>query len=594
MRSIFNRVYFFNLDNLENFNNERKRNQRLLLIILFFVFAVPVIIINDLILAITGSQPYTFEKYPVLIFWFICLFALYLSKTGRQKISKFIIIFIPLVFITSYALTGYIIGEHFLWQPIVVLGISIIPYLVLDVHKEKGWIFFSFIIFLSYTIFHDDIMLAGSPKAYGMAFDKLNTTPFIYYAVRIIILLFLSSIIFYSVRLNDRQQEINEEINSSLRKASHDLELVNAELQAQRNAINNSASLLIADEQQRIVSVNNNFLKVSCFSRDELSGTTIAELMSSYYEPSFYNSIMETLENDEVWRGELKLKLNGQEGYFWMKTAISNIYNSNQKRHGLLALMINITPLKNHEERLERLNHEKDRILYAVAHDLKNPLLNFKALLDLIKSGAISKNEEEEVFRLMTRDCDHSTNLIAELLEIGRLEDDNFVLTKTPTLLNEFLIKTLDHFDKSVLRKQVKFVNTLDDQVGYVPLNENEFVRVILNLLSNAVKFTPMGGEIRVTTKVLEDNKVAIEISDNGVGISQELLPIIFDKFSKAARTGVQGEKSTGLGMWIVKHIVKLHGGEISVSSEVNRGTTFTIILPKYGEDRHQSPSVNS
>jgi PAS domain S-box-containing protein len=581
MRSIFKRVYFFNLDNLENFNNERKRNQRLLLINLFFVITVPVIIINDLILAITGRQAYTFEKYPVLIFWCICFFSLYLTKTGRQHISKFIILSAPLIFITSYALTGYIIGEHFLWQPIVVLGMSIIPYLVLDVQKEKGWVLLSFLIFLAYTIFHDKIMLSAALESYARAFDKLNTTPFIYYAVRIIILLFLSSIIYYSVRINDRQQLLNEEINNSLRKASHDLELVNAELQAQRNAINNSASLLIADEKQRIVSLNNNFLKVSGYAREELLGTSLAELLTTYYEPSFYNSIMETLASDEVWRGELKLREKGQEDYFWMKTAISNIYNSDQKRHGLLAIMINITPLKNHEERLERLNHEKDRILYAVAHDLKNPLLNFKALLSLIKSGAISKEEEEHVFGLMTKDCEHSTNLIGELLDIGRLEDEHFVLMKTPTLLNEFLKKTLEHFDKSVIKKQVKFITLLDDQVDLVSLNENEFVRVVLNLLSNAVKFTPAGGEIRLITKALDDEKVSVEISDNGVGISPDLLPIIFDKFSKAARAGVQGEKSTGLGMWIVKHIVKLHGGEISVSSVVNQGTTFTIILPK-------------
>jgi signal transduction histidine kinase len=90
-----------------------------------------------------------------------------------------------------------------------------------------------------------------------------------------------------------------------------------------------------------------------------------------------------------------------------------------------------------------------------------------------------------------------------------------------------------------------------------------------------------MGGEIKVTTKTLPEDKVSIEISDTGVGISPNLLPINFAKFSKAARVGVQGEKSTGLGMWIVKHIVKLHGGEISVSSKENEGTTFTIVLPR-------------
>ena len=581
MKSIFKRIYFFNLGHLQNFSNERKRNQRLLLIILFFVFAVPVIIINDLFLAITGNQPYTFEKYPVLIFWLICLFALYLTKTGRQGISKIIIIFVPLVFITTYALTGYIIGEHFLWQPIVVLGISIIPYLVLDVQKEKAMVLLSFLTFLAYTILHDSIMMSGSPESFIAAFNRLNTTPFIYNAVRVLFLIFLSFIIFYSVRLNDKQQLLNEDVNRSLRKASHALEVVNAELQAQRNAINNSASLLIADEKKCIVSVNDIFLKVSGYTREDLMGMPLVDLLVSNYEPSFYNSIIETLESDEVWRGELKLKKTGEEDYFWMKTAISNIYKTDQQRHGLLAMMINITPLKNHEERLERLNHEKDRILYAVAHDLKNPLINFKTLLELIKSGVISKSEEEQVFRLMSRDCDHSTNLIAELLEIGRLEDENFVLKKSPTPLNKFLEKSLEHFDQAVLNKQVRFITSFDENVGDVPLNENEFFRVVLNLLSNAIKFTSLGGEVKLTTRALADNQVSIRISDNGVGISQELLPIIFDKFSKAARAGVQGEKSTGLGMWIVKHIVKLHGGEISVDSVVNQGTDFTILLPK-------------
>jgi two-component system sensor histidine kinase VicK len=99
--------------------------------------------------------------------------------------------------------------------------------------------------------------------------------------------------------------------------------------------------------------------------------------------------------------------------------------------------------------------------------------------------------------------------------------------------------------------------------------------------MSNAFKFTSDGGEVNVSTRNLEKDKVSIEIADTGVGISQELLPIIFDKFSKAGRKGINGEKSTGLGMWIAKHIVKLHEGKISVTSKEYEGTTFTIHLPK-------------
>jgi two-component system sensor histidine kinase VicK len=581
MRSAFKRIYFFNLSQLPKYSNSQKRIQRLKLINFFFVFAIPVIIINDIILAITGEQAYTFEKYPVLIFWIICLFALSLTMNGRHAVSRLIIIFVPLLFVTSYSLTGYIIGEHFLWQPVVVLGISIVPYLVLDVNKDRKLLLFSFLTFLIYIIFHDDIMIYGAlDYSIVPVFDRLNTTPFIYNAVRIIIFLFLSLIIYYSVRMNDHQQVLNEEVNASLQKTSSHLEKVNAELQAHRDAINNSASLLITDEQGQIVFVNNNFLKVSNFAREGLIGKKMSELLIPFYDASFYRSITDTLGEGEVWRGELKLQLK-EADYFWMETAISNIYDPDRKQDGFLAIMFNITKLKDDEERLERLNLEKDRILYAVAHDLKNPLLNFKALLGLIKNGMVSKSEEEEVFRLMMKDCDHSTNLIAELLEIGRLEDDNFVLRKELIDLHEFFERSFEQFEQAATKKRIRFTKLFDEGVQWVNINEREFVRVAYNLISNAVKFTPMGGEIKVTTKTLPEDKVSIEISDTGVGISPNLLPIIFDKFSKAARVGVQGEKSTGLGMWIVKHIVKLHGGEISVSSKENEGTTFTIVLPR-------------
>jgi two-component system sensor histidine kinase VicK len=147
--------------------------------------------------------------------------------------------------------------------------------------------------------------------------------------------------------------------------------------------------------------------------------------------------------------------------------------------------------------------------------------------------------------------------------------------------LHEFLEKSLEQFEQKAVKNSIRFTKAFDKNIKSIDINENEFVRVIYNLISNAIKFTPAGGEIKITTKILNDDNLSIEISDTGVGISQELIPIIFDKFSKAARAGVGGEKSTGLGMWIVKHIVELHGGEISVSSREKAGTTFAIILPR-------------
>ena len=579
MKSIFKKLYFFNFDLLPKYSNDQKRIQRLLLINYFFVFAVPVIIANDLVLALTGDQAYTIEKYPVLIFWMICLFALYLTKKKSFFASKLITTFASIGFISSYALTGYIIGEHFLWQPIMLMGISIIPFLIFDFNKEKGWLILAFIICLVYIIFHNNIMLFGSDENFARVFNRLNTTPFIYTTVKILIFLFVTFIVYYSIRLNDHQQVINEQISKSLAQTGEYLGNVNSELQAHRNAINNSASLLIANDQQSIESVNDIFLVDSGYSQEDLSGKPLFDILLAYYDKSQYETILQKLWSQNTWRGDLKLKQKNGD-HFWMQTAISTIYNQEKEHKGFLVIMFNITDLKKHEERLEKLNHEKDRILYAVAHDLKKPLMNFKALVDLIQAGHIKQEEQEGIFKLMSKDCDHSTNLITELLEIGRLEDENYVLTKTKVDLAVFVKKSIERFEQEATSKKIKLISSFDKSITSADINENEFVRVIYNLMTNSIKFTPVGGEISVKTKAMDDNSISIIISDTGIGISKDLLPVIFDKFSKAGRVGINGEKSTGLGMWIVKHIIRLHGGNISVKSQEMKGTTFTILLP--------------
>ncbi len=573
-------LFFFNPEKLPVLSNHERRLWRLKMVNYFFVFSLPVFVINDLVQAARGIEPYTFENYPVLFFWLVNLLAFWLTKKRRYTISRLIVIFSPLAFMSTYAMTGYIIGEHFLWQPIVLIGLSIIPFLVLDLRKERFWVIVSFLLFLIYLIFHDKIMLSGVEGDYDKVFLKLNTTPFVYDAVRIVIFLFLTSLIYMSIRSNEHQQEINEEIQRSLQQTTYRLEKLNAELEAQRNAINKSASLIITDRAHRIVSANDNFLSTTGYTLDELSGKIATELISKSNDQAFFNEMEETINSGEVWRGEIKIDRK-DNGHVWMSTAISTINYPDSDKKGYLIIMFDITQLKDDEERLEKLNFEKDRILYAVAHDLKNPLLNFRALLGILNSGTVKdEKEEQEIYKLMSKDCEHSTNLISELLDIGRLEDENYVLEKKPVNFKAFLEQSLEPFEKAVHKKHLRLTKILDAQIREVPLNQQEFQRVISNLFSNAIKFTPAGGEITIAAGLLDDGRIVIKISDTGIGISGDLLPIIFDKFSKARRKGIEGEKSTGLGMWIVKHIVKLHGGEISVESVENEGTTFTIILP--------------
>jgi signal transduction histidine kinase len=113
----------------------------------------------------------------------------------------------------------------------------------------------------------------------------------------------------------------------------------------------------------------------------------------------------------------------------------------------------------------------------------------------------------------------------------------------------------------------------------YGNLNKERFHRIMTNLLSNAVKFTPTHGTISI--KVREGKKdLHVEVTDEGIGIPEKIRPLLFDRFSKARRKGLKGEKSTGLGLSICRQLVEQHGGSINVDSEEQKGTTFHIRLP--------------
>lgn len=129
-------------------------------------------------------------------------------------------------------------------------------------------------------------------------------------------------------------------------------------------------------------------------------------------------------------------------------------------------------------------------------------------------------------------------------------------------------------------KKDIQICFDYSQHPVYIALDTSKFSRAISNLLTNAIKFTPKGGKVLVSL-VEQDDKVLLEINDNGIGIAEKLQDQIFDKFTKAARKGTEQETSTGLGLYIVKEIVALHEGKIWVESQENHGSSFFIELIK-------------
>jgi two-component system sensor histidine kinase VicK len=218
----------------------------------------------------------------------------------------------------------------------------------------------------------------------------------------------------------------------------------------------------------------------------------------------------------------------------------------------------------------------KNQVLGMVAHDLRNPLAAVESTAMLMEMEEVD-DETRENINIIKASCVKARGIILELLEAARNDNQNTIET-TQVDLNLFIRKIIDSWK---IHNETR--NTITFNSSYIPLNvelnKEKFHRVMDNLISNALKFSKKNDIIEI--RLDKENKMAIiEVKDHGLGIPKDMMPHLFDRFSKAGRTGLHGEESTGLGLSIVKQIVERHKGKIEAVSVENQGSTFTIKLP--------------
>ena len=229
---------------------------------------------------------------------------------------------------------------------------------------------------------------------------------------------------------------------------------------------------------------------------------------------------------------------------------------------------------KNNE--IENAASFKNQVLGMVAHDLRNPLAVVESTAMLMEMDKVDTEMRENI-EIIKEACVKARGIILDLLEAAKNDDQNLVET-TQVDLNLLVRKIIDSWKiHHETRNTITFNSTCIPL--YVDINKERFHRVMDNLISNALKFSKENDKIEIQLDK-ENNMATIEVKDHGLGIPKDMLPHLFDRFSKAGRTGIRGEQSTGLGLSIVKQIIERHQGKIEVHSIESQGSTFTIYLP--------------
>jgi len=242
-------------------------------------------------------------------------------------------------------------------------------------------------------------------------------------------------------------------------------------------------------------------------------------------------------------------------------------------------LQTNLNKLESSRDEVEELQKQKDELFAVVIHDIKNPASLIKSLVELLTSYDLTATEQQEIIKDIAQTTSKIVTLSQEVTKILSLESSKIFLNYDLNDLNE-VIK--DVHQRNHIAAKNKSINLFTDLMTNLPQGEFDFQKideVMDNLVSNAIKFTPNGGTVRIKSSK-ELNNLVVEVSDNGLGLSEDDLQHTFKRGAKLSAQPTAGESSTGLGLWIVKKLVESHNGRVWVKSSIGKGSTFAFSIP--------------
>ena len=237
--------------------------------------------------------------------------------------------------------------------------------------------------------------------------------------------------------------------------------------------------------------------------------------------------------------------------------------------------------IKRINEKLLKLNAEKDKFFSIIAHDLKGPFSGFLGLTEIMANNLpnLTMDEIQKISVNMRISATNLFRLLENLLEWARMQQG--LIPFNPEIIR--LLPVVDECINIVLgsakNKGIEFNCDIPEDL-HIIADSNMLQTILRNLASNAVKFTPKGGEIEVSAKINIDKSIEISVKDTGIGMSGTMVDILFGLNDKTNRKGTEGEPSTGLGLLLCKDFVEKHGGKIWVESEELKGSTFYFTIP--------------
>lgn len=253
-----------------------------------------------------------------------------------------------------------------------------------------------------------------------------------------------------------------------------------------------------------------------------------------------------------------------------------------------------ITSRKVAEEALKDADRRKDEFLATLAHELRNPLAPIRNSLHLLRLSGDLSPMLNQVRDIMERQVNHMVRLIDDLLDVSRISRGKIELRKESVELATIVATAVEANRPLIESAGHQLALSLPPEPIVLDADPVRLAQIIGNLLNNAAKYTPTGGQIWLTAQTI-DGEAVLSVRDNGLGISPEMLPRVFDMFAQLDSSISRSQGGLGIGLTLTKSFVEMHGGRIEARSEgLGRGSEFTVRLPLPVEARRSEPTVTA
>lgn len=385
------------------------------------------------------------------------------------------------------------------------------------------------------------------------------------------------------------QEQLQEKLESLVQERTRELSQSTQKLDFLFRAIKSQMAFSVSSVEGEILEINEYFSRLSGYKPEELVGKTHRVINSGVHAKEFWKELWDTIKSGKPWRGEICNRSKNGE-LFWLDTMIAPVFDEQGQVQRFISIRADITSKKQEAQALElakmgaeKANQAKSDFLANMSHEIRTPLNAVIGLAYLMEKTQLDSYQRANVDKIKMA-SNTLLSIVNDVLDLSKIEAGELDLEQRPFSLSELIHDLKSMFGEMATGKQVElhFTDPSTLPIEWVNGDEVRVKQILINLVNNAIKFTDQGSvSVEVDFANVSDVKtdVILEVSDTGIGMSEEVQKNLFKPFTQADVSTTRKFGGTGLGLSIVWRLVEMMGGQVSAESQEGHGSTFRVKL---------------